>query len=156
MKDENAHRFDDAIAAFGHPRYELVPTGEVYDGPGRLHELMRENETGFPDFAYHPENMHHADEAIIVEGTFTGTHDGVWRGLPPTGRKVSFPMLIIFRFEGEAMMGERIFFDLLSVFEQLGVARDPNTIGGKIAIALGHPLTIGRGLLRSLGRRQKR
>ena len=65
-------------------------------------------------------------------------------------------MLIIFRFVGEAMMGERIFFDLLTVFEQLGVARDPNSIGGKIAIAVGHPLAIGRALLRSLTRRTKK
>jgi predicted ester cyclase len=156
MTQENAHSFDKAIAAFAHASYELVPTGEVYDGAERVHELLTENLTGFPDFSYRPEQMHYADDAIIVEGTFTGTQDGPWRGLPPTGRKVAFPMLIIFRFAGEAMMGERIFFDLLTVFEQLGVARDPNSLGGKIAIAVGHPLTLGRAVLRSLIRRARR
>ena len=41
-------------------------------------------------------------------------------------------MLIVFRFEGEAMMGERIFFDLGSALRQLGVARDPNSTAGKL------------------------
>ena len=32
MESENAHDFDTTIATFGHLRYELVATGDVYDG----------------------------------------------------------------------------------------------------------------------------
>jgi hypothetical protein len=32
LASENAHDFDTTIATFGHPRYELVATGDVYDG----------------------------------------------------------------------------------------------------------------------------
>jgi BRCT domain type II-containing protein len=32
MESENAHDFDTTIGTFGHPRYELVATGDVYDG----------------------------------------------------------------------------------------------------------------------------
>ena len=63
-------------------------------------------------------------------------------------------MLIVFPFEGEAMMGERIFFDLNTALRQLGVARDPNSTAGKVTTALNHPVTIGRALLRKLGRRR--
>jgi hypothetical protein len=63
-------------------------------------------------------------------------------------------MLIVFPFEGEAMMGERIFFDLNTALRQLGVARDPNTTSGKIATVLNHPVTIGRALLRPIRRRR--
>src|SRR5438105_14179386 len=115
---------------------------------------MQENVTAFPDFRYDVEHMHHADEAIVVEGTFRGTHEGVWRGLPATGRKVEFPMLIVFPFEGEAMMGERIYFDLNTALRQLGVARDPNSLSGKLTTVLNHPITIGRALVRSLRRRR--
>jgi steroid delta-isomerase-like uncharacterized protein len=150
VNDENAHVFDRAIAAFAHASYEIVPTGETYAGAARVHQLMLENKTAFPDFHYHVERTHYADDAVVVEGRFTGTHEGPWRGLPATGRKVDFPMLVIFRFEGAAMMGERIFFDLLTMLGQLGVARDPNSIGGKIEMVLGHPLALGRALLRML------
>lgn len=152
MDAENAHRFDDAIGFFARARYDIVATGERYDGASRLGELMHENVTAFPDFHYEVERLHHADEAIVVEGRFRGTHGGTWRGLPATGRRVDFPMLIVFPFEGEAMMGERIFFDLNTALRQLGVARDPNTIGGKIATALNHPVTIARAVARSLRR----
>jgi steroid delta-isomerase-like uncharacterized protein len=156
MTDENAHVFDRAIAAFAHASYEIVPTGETYDGAARVHELMLENKTAFPDFHYAVEVAHYADDAVVVEGRFTGTHEGPWRGLPATGRKVDFPMLVVFRFAGEEMMGERIFFDLLTVLRQLGVARDPSSIAAKIEVALGHPLTLGRALLRGLTRPAKR
>jgi hypothetical protein len=32
MESENRHEFDATMATFGHPRYEIVPTGDVYDG----------------------------------------------------------------------------------------------------------------------------
>jgi steroid delta-isomerase-like uncharacterized protein len=154
MDAENDHRFDAAIGFFSRPRYDIVATGERYDGASRVGDLMLENVTAFPDFHYHVERLHHADDAIVVEGRFRGTHHGPWRGLPATGRTVDFAMLIVFPFEGEAMMGERIFFDLNTALQQLGVARDPNTVAGKVTTALNHPITIGRALLRKLGRRR--
>jgi hypothetical protein len=32
MESENRHELDTTIATFSHPRYELVATGEVFDG----------------------------------------------------------------------------------------------------------------------------
>ena len=132
-----------------------MPTGEVYEGGAEVGKLMQQNKTAFPDFHYDVERMHHADDAIVVEGTFRGTHKGPWRGLPATGRTVEFPMLVVFRFEGQAMLGERIFFDLGTALRQLGVARDPNSTAGKIATVLNHPITIGRALMHELGRRPR-
>ena len=149
MEAENAHEFDRCIAAFAHPRYEIVATGEVWDGHSGVNALLHENKKGFPDFRFHPEAWHHANDAVIVEGRFTGTHRGSWRGLPATGRKVDFPLIIVFQFEGSDMVCERTYFDLGTPLRQLGIARDPNTRGGKIGAALSHPITIGRALLRS-------
>jgi steroid delta-isomerase-like uncharacterized protein len=150
MTDENLHAFERCIGAFEHPRYEIVASGEVYDGSSRVHELMLENKTAFPDFHFDIEQLHHADAAIIVEGTFKGTHDGTWRGLPATGRNVALPMVIIFRFNGAGMVCERVFFDLGTALRQLGVAHDPNSTIGKIATILNHPITLSRALLRKL------
>ena len=116
---------------------------------------MQENVTAFPDFHYDVTHLHHSDDVIVVEGSFQGTHEGKWRGLPATGRRVDFPMLIVFPFEGDQMMGERIYFDLSTALRQLGVARDPNTVAGKIATAFNHPITLGRALLRRPQRRRR-
>ena len=150
MQAENAHQFDEAIGFFARPHYELVATGEIYDGAGPLGGLMQENVTAFPDFRFDFTHLHHSDEVIVVEGAFRGSHHGTWRGLPATGRRVDFPMLIVFPFEGDQMMGERIYFDLATVLRQLGVARDPNSVAGKIGIAVNHPVTFGRALLRGV------
>lgn len=32
MESENHHAFDQTLATFAHPRYELMATGEVFDG----------------------------------------------------------------------------------------------------------------------------
>ena len=52
MAAENAHQFDDAIGLFACPRYDLMATGEVYEGQSVLSGLMLENVTAFPDFRY--------------------------------------------------------------------------------------------------------
>ena len=153
MEAENAHEFERCIAAFAHPRYEIVATGEVWEGHGDVNTLLQENQKGFPDFQFHPQAIHHANDAVVVEGRFTGTHLGSWRGLPATGRKVDFPLIIVFQFEGDDMVCERTYFDLGTPLRQLGVARDPNSRGGKIATALNHPITVGRAMIRSRLRR---
>jgi steroid delta-isomerase-like uncharacterized protein len=150
MEAENAHDFERCLAAFAHPRYEIIPTAEVWDGSSGVNALLNENKKGFPDFHFYPEAMHHADDAVIVEGRFTGTHYGNWRGLPATGRKVDFPLIIVFLFEGESMICERTYFDIGTPLRQLGVARDPNSRAGKIATALNHPIVVGEALIRSL------
>jgi steroid delta-isomerase-like uncharacterized protein len=150
MEAENAHDFARCIAAFSHPRYEIVATGEVWDGHSGVNTLLNDNKKGFPNFRFQPETMHHADDAVIVEGRFTGTHDGNWRGLPATGRKVDFPLIIVFQFEQERMVCERTYFDIGTPLRQLGVARDPNSRGGKIATALNHPLVVGKALIGTL------
>jgi hypothetical protein len=39
------------------------------------------------------------------------------------------------------------------MLRQLGVARDPLSVAGRLQTLIGHPLTIGRGLLRrAIGR----
>jgi steroid delta-isomerase-like uncharacterized protein len=149
MEAENAHQFERCIAAFAHPRYEIVATGEVWDGHGSVNTLLEENKKGFPDFQFHARAFHHANDAVVVEGRFTGTHLGSWRGLPPTRRKVDFPLIIVFQFEGTDLVCERTYFDLGTPLRQLGVARDPNSRGGKVATALNHPITVGRALIRS-------
>jgi steroid delta-isomerase-like uncharacterized protein len=153
MEAENAHDFARCIAAFSHPRYEIVATGEVWDGLSGVNKLLDENKQGFSNFHFNPEAIHHADDAVIVEGRFTGTHDGNWRGLPATGRQVDFPLIIVFKFDEERMVCEKTYFNIGTPLQQLGVARDPNSRGGRIATALNHPLVVGKALIGSILRR---
>jgi steroid delta-isomerase-like uncharacterized protein len=122
MTAENAYDFERCIGAFAHPRYEIVATGEVWDGHDGVADLLHQNITGFPDFHFDPQIFHDADDSVIVEGRFTGTHLGSWKGIPPTGKRIDIPLIIVFAFEGSGMVCERTYFDILTVLRQLGVA----------------------------------
>ena len=87
---------------------------------------------------------------VVVEGRFTGTHLGPWRGLSPTGRRVDFPICLIFEFEGESMVAEKLYFDLITPLSQLGVADDPDTVRGKVTAAITHPLVVIGSAIRAL------
>jgi hypothetical protein len=41
MQSENDLDFETTMATFAHPRYELVATGQVYDGPDEVAEYYR-------------------------------------------------------------------------------------------------------------------
>ena len=148
MDSENRHEFDATLATFQHPRYELVATDEVYDGTEEMEHYFEETRRAFPDQRNELLALHHADDAVLVEAVVRGTHKGPLRNLPPTGREFELPILAIFVFEGDKLVCERVYFDQSTVLRQLGIARDPSSLTGRLETLVGHPLTIGRGLIR--------
>jgi steroid delta-isomerase-like uncharacterized protein len=153
MDSENVHDFDTTIATFGHPRYEIVPTGDVYDGEEEVARYYEETRRAFPDQRNELIKMHHADDAVIVEFDLLGTHLGPLRALPPTGRSFRCRMTAHFLFEGDQLVCERVYFDQLSIMRQLGLAHDSDSIAGRLSTLVSHPATIGRAVLGSLARR---
>jgi steroid delta-isomerase-like uncharacterized protein len=153
MESENRHEFDVTLATFDHPRYELIATGDVYDGPEEVARYFEETRTAFPDQRNELIALHHTDDAVIVEANLYGTHDGPLRSLPPTGRKFEMRFCAMFVFEEDRLVCERVYFDSGTVLRQLGVARDPLSLGGRLATVVNHPLTVGRALIGQIARR---
>jgi steroid delta-isomerase-like uncharacterized protein len=148
MDSENRHEFDATLETFEHPRYELIATGDVYDGPEEVSAYFEESRRAFPDQRNELLSLHHSDDAVIVEAIVRGTHRGPLRSLPPTGREWESRILAMFLFEEDKLVCERVYFDQLTVLEQLGIARDPTTLTGRVETLIGHPLTIGRAMIR--------
>jgi steroid delta-isomerase-like uncharacterized protein len=150
MDSENRHEFDATLDTFDHPRYELIATGDVYDGTEEVSGYFEESRRAFPDQRNEPLALHHADDAVLVEAVIRGTHRGPLRNLPPTGKEYELPILAIFMFDGDKLTCERVYFDQTTVLRQLGIARDPLSLTGRLQTLVGHPLTISRGLIRQL------
>jgi steroid delta-isomerase-like uncharacterized protein len=148
VEAENAGDYEGALATFAHPRYEYVASDEVFDGPEEVLAHWREQRRAFPDQEVGIAHLHGADDAVLMEAVARGTHSGPYRGLPPTGREYELPFLGVFVFEGEELICERVYFDTATLMEQLGVARDPLSLGGRVGTLVSHPFTIGRGLAR--------
>ncbi len=148
MDSENRHEFDATIDTFHHPRYELIGTGEVHDGEEEVRAYFEETRRAFPDQSNELLELHHSDDAVIVEFVLRGTHDGPLRALPPTGRSFETRMTAFFIFDEDRLVCERVYFNPGDIMRQLGVARDPLSLSGRLGTAASHPLRIGRGLIR--------
>src|SRR5579859_3199627 len=121
MESENRHEFDVTLGTFEHPRYELVPTVEVFDGAEEVAEYYRSSRVAFPDQRNEKAVLYSADDAVIVEFDLLGTHEGEARGIAPTGRSFRCPMVALFLFEpgSEKIVCERVYFDQATIARQL-------------------------------------
>jgi hypothetical protein len=77
--------------------------------------------------------------------------------LPPTGRLIEYPLCAVFTFneDSDRIKSERIYFDRVTVFEQLGVMSDPDSVAGKLTMLLTHPGTFVRAAVRSVSTRMR-
>lgn len=123
MRSENEHRFDDTIATFAHPRYELMASGEVYDGEDAVREYYRAGRALVPDQSNELIAMYHSDDGVGIE---------MWlRGTPRLGeveeaRSFEIRMSAFFDFDGDRIVCERAYWDRQSVVEQvLGTGGPP-------------------------------
>jgi len=121
MESENRHEFDVTLRTFAHPRYELIATGEVYDGEEAVRSYYAASRAAFPDQRNEVRTLHHADNAVVVEFDLMGTHRGPLRGIPPTGREFTCRMIALFLFEGDRIVCERVYFDSATILGQLGI-----------------------------------
>ncbi len=150
MESENRHEFDVTMETFDHPRYELIATGDVFDGEAEVDGYFEETRTAFPDQRNEMIALHHSDDAVIVEANLYGTHLGPYRGLPPTGRAFEMRFCALFLFDEDRLICERVYFDAGTVLRQLGIAHDPLSLTGRLATVVNHPVTVGRALLRQV------
>jgi steroid delta-isomerase-like uncharacterized protein len=121
MESENRHEFDVTLGTFDHPRYEIVPTGDVFDGPEAVRGYFEDTRTAFPDQRNELIALHHADDGVIAEFTLKGTHEGPLRGIEPTGKQFTCRCAAFFLFEGEKLVCERVYFDAATILGQLGL-----------------------------------
>jgi len=119
MESENRHEFDVTLATFEHPRYEIVPTGDVYDGTDEVSRYFAETRAAFPDQRNELIALHHADDAVIAEFTLLGTHEGELRGVPAAGRSFECRCVALFLFEDDRLVCERVYFDTATILRQL-------------------------------------
>ena len=63
----------------------------------------------------------HIVEESVMRFTHTVELDWILPGVPPTGRRVEFPVCVVVKMEGERVAHEHIYWDQASVLVQLGL-----------------------------------
>ena len=107
---------------------ELIASDFVYhtdtqqiQGLEVMKQVIEEEINGFPD-------LHVAIEDVIAEGykvcirlKETGTHTGKFRGLAPTGKKINYTAITIWRIVNSKVVEGWGVYDMLDFYKQLGV-----------------------------------
>ena len=80
---------------------------------------IRDVEAAFPEYELVAETLIAERDLVAMRGTFQGVHGGPFAGIPPTGRSVSAPLMIIYRIENERIAEHWLHFDGASLVAQL-------------------------------------
>jgi predicted ester cyclase len=93
--------------------YEIVPTGQRWEGHAGARAFYSELFAAFPDNAFALSEIVIGPQGVFEVATLTGTNQGPWVGVPATGLPVSLEVLILFPWDPvtERFTGERIWFD---------------------------------------------
>ena len=118
MVAENEHRWDDVMATFkpGAARYELVASGEVFEGEEEVRDYWRAGRLVIPDQRNEVIALHHGDDSVVAEFWLRGTHSGGGR---PSGRSFEARMIAVFEFDGDQIVNERAYWDRETITRQL-------------------------------------
>jgi steroid delta-isomerase-like uncharacterized protein len=96
-------------------------TGSQLVGPTAWKQFISETHNAFPDINCNMENIACDGDILAVRVSLTGTHTGLFRGIPATGKKVAIQEAAFFRFEGDKPVEQWQFLNQLILFTQLGI-----------------------------------
>jgi len=96
------------------PDKELRGWEQVQEGITRLR-------TAFPDLHYTAEDTIAEGDKVVIRFTGRGTQRGEFRGVPPTGRSMTYTGILILRFLDKKVIDYWAVSDALGIFRQLGV-----------------------------------
>jgi len=61
-------------------------------------------EAAFPSYQLIAEDMIAEGDKVVVRSTFRGTHKGDLMGIPPTGKQVTMPLILIYRIADDKIV----------------------------------------------------
>jgi steroid delta-isomerase-like uncharacterized protein len=92
-------------------------------GPGLegLKGVLRDMRGAFPDLHFSVEEQIAEGDKVLTRFEWTGTHRGLFLGVPSTGRRVRVWGMVIDRLVDGRIKDTRIIMDTLGLMAQLGV-----------------------------------
>jgi predicted ester cyclase len=98
-------------------------------GPAALRPAVRSLLTAFPDLRIVLEDQIAEGNRLAVRYRGEGTHCADWRGIPASGKRISYTGILIVRFAGDQIAEYWAQPDMLGLLQQLGAV----TLNGQAA-----------------------
>lgn len=96
-----------------------TPAGDA-TGPQAMKQVWEVLLRAFPDIHVTLEDVIVEGDKIVFRNTVTGTHQGEYRGVPPTGNSIKYHEIFIVRFAGGRIAELWGIVDVLSQLRQIG------------------------------------
>jgi steroid delta-isomerase-like uncharacterized protein len=97
-----------------------IPPGK--ESPRALVGMLR---NAFPDFRATVEEMLEDGDKVIIRARFSGTHQGEFMGIPPTGKKFDVAVIDIIEFRDGKGIAHWGVMDMAAMMQQLGIGGPP-------------------------------
>ncbi len=123
----NASMVDELLAPDFVEREDLPP-GMPRDREA-LKQLTTMLHSAFPDFKATIDDIVAEGDKVVIRQTWSGTHKGVFMGVPPTGKSVSFGVIDIIRVAGGKCVEHWGQMDNMGLMQQLGAIPAPGPGG---------------------------
>lgn len=117
----------DACVAMLTPDFKINLAGVPFQATGHAAWISNAKTIlqAFPDLEIQIDDMFGADDMVAVRARLSGTHNGPFLGVAPTGKRVSYESYEIYRLEGDKVAEEWICSDMMTMMGQIGAA-SPN------------------------------
>jgi len=109
---------DELAAADIRVSYPILP-GPIR-GVGAFKEVLAGVRAALPDIAIEIEEVIAEGEFVVAPWTMSGTHLGELMGIPPTGKRVAWHGITIYRIKDGKVIDERGEEDGLGLLRQIG------------------------------------
>ena len=116
----NAGRVDVAVESFAEHAVDRDPSAGQAAGREGFRAFWQTMLTAFPDAHIEPAHLAADDEHVTVAYTLTGTHQGTFQGIEPTGRSIEVSGVQLARFEDGKIVERWGSSDELGILKQLG------------------------------------
>ncbi len=104
-----------------HPECRDLNDPQDRRGPARAKEVATMLRGAFPDQRWEIEQLIADGDRVAMYCTWTGTHEGEFMGIPPTGRRATVPHMYLFRLDAGQVTEYAAVRDDLGMMSQLGL-----------------------------------
>jgi predicted ester cyclase len=112
---------------------ELVAEDYQSDGQNGLAGFASNIESlrkGFPDIKFTLQDLIAEGDRVTARWQWAGTHDGTFRGIPPTHKQVTNDGIVIYQFRDNKIIHSWLQTDRLGALQQIGAV--PKDLGAQV------------------------
>jgi len=104
---------------------DFSPAPVPFVGHDAIGAFLASELAAFPDWQATDRGVLATENVVVAPQVLTGTQEGIWNGIPPTGNPIQIPMLAFVDFEGDKIKRLTAYADAAGEMVQLGAAPVP-------------------------------